>query len=165
MIDRVYCSGLFSANFLEHSYKGTEWKDHKYIKKENGRYYYPDEKTGGADSTSSRYSKMDVDQLQEEYNIIKKNQEEYYNKAQEMDEIAKTSDQPEYYRKLASEYRSKVEALGRESITVGNLLNQKTEAKQKREEFLSSPIDYMGKKMYENRRKLHTGNPIVRMKH
>ena len=42
MIDRVYCGSLFSTNFLEHSYKGTEWKDHKYIKKENGRYYYPE---------------------------------------------------------------------------------------------------------------------------
>lgn len=25
---------------LSHSYKGTTWKDHKYIKKEDGRYYY-----------------------------------------------------------------------------------------------------------------------------
>ena len=28
--------------FLSHSAKGTTWKDHKYIKKENGRYYYPE---------------------------------------------------------------------------------------------------------------------------
>lgn len=25
---------------LQHSAKGSTWKDHKYIKKENGRYYY-----------------------------------------------------------------------------------------------------------------------------
>lgn len=165
MKDEVYCGGLISPVYLEHSYKGTEWKNHKYIKKENGRYYYAGEKSGSADNTSSRYSKMDVDQLQEEYNIIKKNQEEYYNKAQEMDEIAKTSDQPEYYRKLAGEYRSKVEALGRESITVGNLLNQKMEAKQKREEFLSSPIDVTGRAIWKNRRKLHTGNPALHTRH
>lgn len=29
-----------SRNDLIHSAKGTTWKDHKYIKKENGRYFY-----------------------------------------------------------------------------------------------------------------------------
>lgn len=161
MIDRVYCSGLFSANFLEHSYKGTEWKDHKYIKKENGRYYYPNE----SGTSDTHYSGMSLDRLQEEYTHIKTAQEEYYNKANEMDEIAKTSDDPEYYSRIASEYRSKVEELGKESITVGNLINKKLESKQRTEEFLNSPLDYMGKKMYENRRKLHTGNPMVRNRH
>lgn len=28
---------------LRHSYKGTEWKDHKYIRKENGVYYYKED--------------------------------------------------------------------------------------------------------------------------
>lgn len=27
--------------YLSHSAKGSTWKKHKYIKKENGRYYYP----------------------------------------------------------------------------------------------------------------------------
>lgn len=30
--------------YLAHSAKGSTWKDHKYIKKEGGRYYYADEK-------------------------------------------------------------------------------------------------------------------------
>lgn len=165
MRDEVYCGGLFSSDYLEHSYKGTEWKNHKYIKKENGRYYYPGEKSNGSDSSSSRYSKMGIDQLQEEYDIIKRNEAEYARKAKEMDEIAKTSDQPEYYRKLAEEYRQKVDALGRESITVGNILNEKKDSKAKRDEFLSSPIDVTGRAIWKNRRKLHTGNPALRTKH
>ena len=32
---------------LSHSAKGSTWKDHKYIKKENGRYYYKNETTKG----------------------------------------------------------------------------------------------------------------------
>lgn len=30
-----------ALNSFEHSYKGTTWKKHAYIKKENGRYIYP----------------------------------------------------------------------------------------------------------------------------
>ena len=30
--------------YLAHSAKGSTWSKHKYIKKENGRYYYADEK-------------------------------------------------------------------------------------------------------------------------
>lgn len=30
--------------YLAHSAKGSTWNNHKYIKKENGRYYYADEK-------------------------------------------------------------------------------------------------------------------------
>lgn len=29
-------------SFIIHSAKGSEWKDHKYIKKVNGEYYYPE---------------------------------------------------------------------------------------------------------------------------
>lgn len=37
---------------LEHSFKGTTWKEHKYIRKENGRYIYPPDAEGeGKDST------------------------------------------------------------------------------------------------------------------
>ena len=38
----VYTLG-FTKDYLAHSAKGTTWKDHKYIRKENGRYIY-DEK-------------------------------------------------------------------------------------------------------------------------
>ena len=30
-------------DYLEHSAKGQTWKDHKYIRKENGRYIYPED--------------------------------------------------------------------------------------------------------------------------
>lgn len=39
---------LVDVNDLLHSPKGTTWKDHKYIKKENGRYIYPGQKTGAS---------------------------------------------------------------------------------------------------------------------
>ena len=29
--------------FINHSAKGSEWKDHKYIKRVDGTYYYPDD--------------------------------------------------------------------------------------------------------------------------
>lgn len=32
---------VYEQEFLEHSAKGTKWKDHKYIAKKNGRYIYP----------------------------------------------------------------------------------------------------------------------------
>ena len=40
MRDEVYIGNLVSPNELKHSAKGSQWKDHKYIKKEDGRYYY-----------------------------------------------------------------------------------------------------------------------------
>ena len=33
----------FCSNYLEHSYKGTTWKDHKYIRKEGDKYIYVDD--------------------------------------------------------------------------------------------------------------------------
>lgn len=47
MKDEIYCGGLFSSAYLEHSYKGSEWKKHLYIKKKDGKYYYPDNYEGG----------------------------------------------------------------------------------------------------------------------
>ena len=43
MSDRFGMTG----NYLVHSAKGTSWekKDHKYIRKENGRYYYEENKS------------------------------------------------------------------------------------------------------------------------
>lgn len=43
MSDRFGMTG----NFLVHSAKGTSWekKDHKYIRKENGKYYYKENKS------------------------------------------------------------------------------------------------------------------------
>lgn len=49
-------------NDLQHSPKGTTWKDHKYIKKENGKYIYPNE------------SSFDIDKFNKE---TEKNKQEY----------------------------------------------------------------------------------------
>lgn len=46
----IYRKALF------HSAKGTTWKNHKYIKKEDGRYYYPGDKV-----SAGEYSKNDSD--------------------------------------------------------------------------------------------------------
>lgn len=43
----------FGLLALAHSAKGTEWKKHKYIKKINGTYYYPDDYKGGRHLPSS----------------------------------------------------------------------------------------------------------------
>lgn len=37
----------FRKSYLEHSAKGTTWETHKYIKRLNGTYYYPDSYKGG----------------------------------------------------------------------------------------------------------------------
>lgn len=37
----------FAGRSLRHSAKGSTWEDHKYIKKINGDYYYPDSYEGG----------------------------------------------------------------------------------------------------------------------
>lgn len=38
---------LGSGQHLEHSAKGSTWEDHKYIKRVDGTYYYPDSYEGG----------------------------------------------------------------------------------------------------------------------
>lgn len=38
---------LWRERYLEHSAKGTTWENHKYIKRINGTYYYPDSYEGG----------------------------------------------------------------------------------------------------------------------
>ena len=36
-----------SKDYIEHSAKGSEWEKHKYVKVEDGKYYYPDSYEGG----------------------------------------------------------------------------------------------------------------------
>lgn len=38
---------VVTGQILEHSAKGSSWKQHKYIKRVNGTYYYPDSYVGG----------------------------------------------------------------------------------------------------------------------
>lgn len=40
-------------DYLAHSAKGSTWEKHKYIKKENGRYYYADDKGNKTSEVSS----------------------------------------------------------------------------------------------------------------
>lgn len=46
-----YCTKPFfkkpASYFLKHSAKGSTWKDHKYIKRIDGTYYYPENYAGG----------------------------------------------------------------------------------------------------------------------
>lgn len=47
---------------LQHSAKGSTWEDHKYIKRINGVYYYPDSYEGG------RHLKLKVSETQTQAN-------------------------------------------------------------------------------------------------
>lgn len=52
----MYDLNLALNSFL-HSAKGTVWKDHKYIKRVNGIYYYPDDYEGGRHLPDSKKDK------------------------------------------------------------------------------------------------------------
>ena len=47
MIRPVYRDIRIRSQFLQHSSKGSSWKKHKYIKRVDGTYYYPDSYEGG----------------------------------------------------------------------------------------------------------------------
>lgn len=49
------------TNLLFHSAKGTTWKNHKYIKRKNGVYYYPDNYEGGRHLPSNENDEEDED--------------------------------------------------------------------------------------------------------
>lgn len=48
-----------SGETLEHSAKGSSWKDHKYIKRIDGTYYYPDSYEGGRHLPDGDKSKLE----------------------------------------------------------------------------------------------------------
>ena len=47
-----------TSDYLEHSAKGSEWKKHKYIKKADGKYYYPISYKGGRHLDTKHKAKM-----------------------------------------------------------------------------------------------------------
>lgn len=47
MIRPDYRDIRIRSHFLQHSSKGSSWKKHKYIKRVDGTYYYPDSYEGG----------------------------------------------------------------------------------------------------------------------
>lgn len=59
----------FLSSYLLHSAKGSTWEEHKYIKRIDGTYYYPDSYEGGRhlpDSEKNRGSEqVDIDKLED----------------------------------------------------------------------------------------------------
>lgn len=64
---------------FSHSYKGTTWKKHKYVRKEGGKYYYPKNSskgktTSGRTNTLKSISDIDPEELsqmrQDHFNAI-----------------------------------------------------------------------------------------------
>lgn len=47
-------------DYLEHSVKGQTWKNHKYIRKENGRYIYPEDVRVNDSSLRNRRNAMEM---------------------------------------------------------------------------------------------------------
>jgi hypothetical protein len=65
---------ICSPSYLEHSAKGSTWRNHKYIKKENGRYYYPKDESSNASkrAKNKRTNPEDTEEWQEKYpNLVK----------------------------------------------------------------------------------------------
>lgn len=63
-----------SDDYLSHSAKGTTWKKHKYIRKENGRYIYPSTNSNNknntlTDSPMSRNTPYKTKQAEERYRL------------------------------------------------------------------------------------------------
>lgn len=51
------------SQFLQHSAKGSTWEDHKYIKRIDGTYYYPDSYEGGRHLPDGEKEKSMEDEL------------------------------------------------------------------------------------------------------
>lgn len=51
---------------LSHSAKGSTWKEHKYIKRLNGTYYYPDNYEGGRHLPDNEKDDVDVSSTSKE---------------------------------------------------------------------------------------------------
>ena len=52
-----------NGQIIQHSAEGSSWKKHKYIKRVDGTYYYPD---SSEDSTKNDLSEKDVENLAKE---------------------------------------------------------------------------------------------------
>lgn len=74
-------------DFLDHSAKGSEWEDHKYVKKIDGVYYYPvgyedgrtiDSLKGGSNkSDSEKSNKKDSNDKSSQIEEVKKHFDQY----------------------------------------------------------------------------------------
>lgn len=140
--------------FLSHSAKGTVWKDHKYIKKENGRYYYADDK---------KVSKMSSDELMDEVDAIQQQMAFCDQKAKEYDELAKSNpDEAEEYKAQAKKYRDEIERLNGEREQIAKGLEKKDKHDEIVNDFRNEPIlDTLNK----YKKNIYLGNPKLKMNH
>lgn len=63
---------VYPGFYLEHSAKGSTWENHKYIKRINGTYYYPDNYEGGRHLPDGEKSKDSEDETLSKDDIISK---------------------------------------------------------------------------------------------
>lgn len=63
MIRPDYRDIRIRSQFLQHSSEGSSWKKHKYIKRVNGTYYYPDSYEGGRHLPDGEKEKSMEDEL------------------------------------------------------------------------------------------------------
>lgn len=70
-----YSPFCINTNHLNHSAKGSTWEEHKYIKRIDGTYYYPDNYEGGrhlpndnknVEEDATKLSKEDIEKLAKE---------------------------------------------------------------------------------------------------
>ena len=140
--------------FLSHSAKGTVWKDHKYIKKENGRYYYADDK---------KVSKTSSDELMDEVDAIQQQMAFCDQKAKEYDELAKSNpDEAAEYKAQAKKYRDEIERLNGEREQIAKGLEKKDKHDEIVNDFRNEPLlDTLNK----YKKNIYLGNPKLKMKH
>lgn len=62
---RNFVGSGIGISMLLHSAKGTTWNEHKYIKRIDGTYYYPDSYEGGRHLPSSDSSNKDENRLED----------------------------------------------------------------------------------------------------
>ena len=63
MIRQDYRDIRIRSQFLQHSSEGSSWKNHKYIKRVDGTYYYPDSYEGGRHLPDGEKYKVMEDEL------------------------------------------------------------------------------------------------------
>lgn len=137
--------------FLSHSAKGTVWKDHKYIKKENGRYYYADDK---------KVSKTSSDELMDEIDAIQQQMAFCDQKVKEYDELAKSNpNEAAEYKAQAKKYRDEIERLNGEREQIAKGLEKKDKHDEIVNDFRNEPLlDTLNK----YKKNIYLGNPKLK---
>lgn len=89
------------SQFLIHSAKGTTWEEHKYIKRLDGTYYYPDSYEGGRhlpDGDSSKERERNPDLELEDW------EKTLYKKLQGFSESEETKSKYEDFKKMLNDF-------------------------------------------------------------